>query len=177
MIDSLAFAASRDSALGDAAVNATNTRNRLFATLAFVAMVSLGAGISGCSEELGPERLPVTGVKGSVTEGTRRLSRGWIEFIPVEGAIGNLRSTSIRSDGTFDADGVAVGQNQIRLVNTDMDPGLVKVFGIFQSPIRRVVPAQPGEPLTINLLEEAVRYQTSLSQQIKSGPVSAGTSR
>ncbi len=75
---------------------------------------------AGCSEELGPERMPVTRIKGVVREGSRPVSGGWIEFIPVDGTVGNLCSARLGPDGSFDADKVPVGVNLIRLVNAPL---------------------------------------------------------
>ena len=151
-------------------------KSRLVLAVGLIAVVCVTLAIAGCTEELGPEPMPVTRVKGSVTEGGRPLSDGWIEFFPVDGTVGNLRSARIHADGSFDADGVAVGLNLLRLVNA----GVVKkldIFTTFQSPIRRRIPAQPGEPLRIELIDEAIHYQSTLSQQARSGSASPGESR
>src|SRR5947209_4945853 len=68
----------------------------------------------GCSEELGPVPMPVARVHGVVTEGHRPVAGGWIEFMPVDGTVGNLRSARLEPDGSFAADRVAVGVNAIR---------------------------------------------------------------
>jgi len=120
--------------------------------------------------------MPVTRVKGSVTEGGRPLSHGWIEFFPLDGTVGNLRSARIRTDGSFEADGVAVGQNLIRLVNTGIRTDFA-IFSTFQSPIRRLIPAQPGEPVRIELVDEAIRFQSSRLRQASSESSGAGESR
>src|SRR5262249_10621394 len=117
---------------------------------------------TGCAEELGPVPMPVTRVKGTVREGGRPVSGGWIEFHPVDGTIGNLRSARLRNDGSFDADGVAVGQVLIRLVNARIEsPVASRVFGAFSSPIRRHIPEEPGEPILVDLVEELIRFQNA----------------
>jgi hypothetical protein len=133
-------------------------------------------GLAGCSEELGPETMPVTRVQGRVTEGGRPLSRGWVEFFPVEGTIGNLRSARIETDGAFETDGVAVGQNLVRFVNADIRKDL-GIFTEFRSPIRRLIPANSAEPLRIDLVDEAIRFQSALARQASSGAADAGNSR
>jgi hypothetical protein len=153
-----------------------SVKSRLVFVVGSVTIVCVPLGISGCSEELGPEPMPVTRVNGSVTEAGRPLSHGWIEFFPLDGTVGNLRSARIRTDGSFEADGVAVGQNLIRLV----DAGIRKDFAIFskfQSPIRRLIPAQPGEPVRIELVDEAIRFQSTLSRQASSGSAASRESR
>src|SRR5271157_5913628 len=127
-----------------------------------VLFLLLGLLAPGCSEELGPERFPTTRVAGIVVEGGRPVARGWIEFIPTDGTVGNIRSARIGRDGSFQADRVAIGENVIRLVNAPINmPGGEKLFGQFSSPIRRKIPLEPDGRLAIDLLEEAVRYQAT----------------
>src|SRR5271157_4400816 len=127
-----------------------------------VLFLLLGLLAPGCSEELGPERFPTTRVAGIVVEGGRPVAGGWIEFIPAEGTVGNIRSARIGRDGSFQSDRVAIGENVIRLVNAPITiPGGAALFGQFSTPVRRRVPPEPDGPLTIDLLEEAVRYQAT----------------
>ena len=114
------------------------------------------------ARRLGPERFPTTRVAGIVVEGGRPVAGGWIEFIPTDGTVGNIRSARIGRDGSFQADRVAIGENVIRLVNAPINmPGGEKLFGQFSSPVRRKIPLEPDGPLAIDLLEEAVRYQAT----------------
>ncbi len=122
----------------------------------------LGLLAPGCSEELGPERFPTTRVAGFVVEGGRPVGGGWIEFIPSRGTVGNMRSARIGRDGSFQTDRVAIGENVIRLVNAPIKtPGGAALFGKFNTPVRRRIPREPDGPLTIDLLDEAVRYQAT----------------
>jgi hypothetical protein len=115
---------------------------------------------SGCSEELGSERFATTAVSGVVVEGKDPVKGGWIEFMPVEGTVGNLRSARILQDGSFRATRVAVGPNAIRLVNAPISlRGGPQLFGRYDTPVRRLILAHPEGPLRLDLLEEAVRYQ------------------
>jgi hypothetical protein len=87
---------------------------------------------------------------------------GWIEFIPADGTVGNMRSARIGRDGSFQSDRVAIGQNVIRLVNAPIKtPGGAALFRRFDTPVRRRIPPEPDGPLTIDLLDEAVRYQAT----------------
>ena len=125
-------------------------------------LLLLGLLAAGCSEELGPERFPTTRVAGVVVEGGRPIAGGWIEFIPTDGTVGNIRSARIGRDGSFRADRVAIGENVIRLVNAPINmPGGATLFGQFSTPIRRRIPLEPDGPLTIDLVAEAVRYQAT----------------
>jgi hypothetical protein len=149
-----------------------SVKSRLVSSVGSVAAVIVALGLAGCSEELDPELMPVTRVKGSVTEDRRPLSHGWIEFMPVGGTVGNLRSAVIRSDGSFDADGVAVGQNLIRVVNAGISPGF-GIFATYLSPIRRLIPGSPLEPMRIELVDEAIRFrdtQTRRARVVESSP-------
>jgi hypothetical protein len=139
-------------------------------------LVSLAS--AGCTEELGPERLPVARVKGVVREGSRPVAGGWIEFIPVDDTVGNLRSAKLAADGSFDADDVAIGVNLIRLVNAPLrTPGAKQIVGAYQSPIRREIPAQPSEPLSIDVVDELIRYQRSLRPPAASESSATGGAR
>ena len=127
-------------------------------TLGWALLVGVVALMGGCSEELGPVPMPVARVRGIVTEGDRPVSGGWIEFIPVDGTIGNLRSAPLRRDGQFDTDGVAIGTNAIRLVHASIATRPFQGrFGAFTSPIRRQITAGSSAAIRIDLVEEAAR--------------------
>jgi hypothetical protein len=143
--------------------------------IGFALLLGVASLVAGCTEELGPVSMPVTRVQGIVREGDRPVSGGWIEFIPTDGAVGNLRSARLQADGKFDADGVAVGVNAIRLVNARI--GTVPVqrnFASLQSIIRRTIKTQSADPLDINLVEEARRLQQVLSRSAAGAPLLKG---
>jgi hypothetical protein len=118
--------------------------------------------IAGCSEELGPVPIHVVTVHGSVRESGRPITRGWIEFFPVDGTVGNLRSARLAPDGSFTVDGVAVGRNLVRLVNIrSASKAIEQIFGRMDSPIRRVIVKNSNAPVEIDLYDEALRYQQS----------------
>lgn len=107
----------------------------------------------GCSEELGPERLPTAQVTGTFHVGTKPIGPGWVAFLPVNGTVGNIRSAPIAADGSFTAEGVAVGENQVGI----LIPGervLSQYFDALSSSIRRKIPAGRST-LSIDLLAEA----------------------
>jgi hypothetical protein len=120
--------------------------------LAGLALVWLAPG---CREELGPVQFPTTRVTGVVREGERPVGGGWVEFLPVDGTVGNLRSAPIRRDGSFEADRVAVGTYQVGLVAAPVGSLLAQRF----HPIRRAIPAGTSTTLTIDLIEEAIHQQ------------------
>jgi hypothetical protein len=110
---------------------------------------------AGCGDVLGPETMPVASVDGKVSQRGKPVTRGWIEFVPVDGTVGRMRSARLHSDGTFHATKVPVGLNLIRLVNIDWDPIWFKrTFGAFTSPIRRVIRENDNPPLEIDIFME-----------------------
>ena len=125
-----------------------------------LAIAGLGLLMTGCGEELGPVPMRVVRVRGTIREGQRPLAGGWIEFFPVNGTVGNLRSARLRSDGSFEAYDVAAGENLIRLVNTRHElPGASRIFGAYSSPIRRVISDSQTSPIDVDLVQEMIRHQ------------------
>ena len=130
-----------------------------------IAAVVLALGSSwGCSEELGPEVMRTTSVHGKITQTGRAIDGGWIEFLPADGTVGNLRSAQIKPDGTFSADRVPIGSVAIRLLDVNIIPPFPvnarTARGVFASytAIRRRIPEQPSE-LNIDLLDALIESQ------------------
>jgi hypothetical protein len=124
---------------------------------------ALAVLLSGCAEELGPIPRRTARVSGRVHLGTTPIGSGFVEFYPVGGTVGNLRSAPLASDGTFEAHGVAVGTNLVRIVNPPFPlPVLFSSpqgrigFEEFTSPIRRDV--RDGASLEIDLQDERIRF-------------------
>jgi hypothetical protein len=107
--------------------------------------------VSGCAEELGPERFRTTTIHGQVTLAGRPLGPGWLEIMPTEGTTGLLRSAQVATDGTFRADRVPVGVVAMRMVGfpavgtgvPSYDRFLQEVRQIYL--IRRPIPPTGGE--------------------------------
>jgi hypothetical protein len=126
----------------------------------FLAVCSLG-----CHDALGPEKMITTTVLGSVKQAGKPLSRGWIEFIPVDGTVGRMRSARIQKDGSFQATKVPVGLNLIRLVNADIENDELRWgLGSFASPIRRTIAEKPDGRVDIDVFEE---YQKAAAAKAK----------
>lgn len=121
--------------------------------------VIVAVAVGGCAEELGVDRPATARVAGVVLDGGRPVAGGWIEFIPVEGTVGSMRSAPIGPDGRFEVDhapigAVGVGLAAVRTVTTDPRP-----FDSLRTSIRRTIPPGGGSALTIDLVEEAIRYR------------------
>lgn len=128
----------------------------------------IGSLLSGCTEELSPAPMPTTRVRGHVTEAGQPMSGGWIEFLPTDGTIGVMRSAPLQKDGSFDAEGVPVGQVAIGLVgapitqayrdaNGRLLPGRI-FFDSLGAKIRRTIPSEGLADLTLELRVEADRW-------------------
>lgn len=125
--------------------------------LGLLALTFLAAS---CGEELGPEQMRTSHVRGTIRYGDRNLVRGWVEFHPFPGTVGNLRVAQIGPDGSFDATGVAIGQNVIEVVHASTEPKgsgpAVRYRGFL-----REVPDRPENTLDMDLFDEALRMQNS----------------
>jgi hypothetical protein len=122
-------------------------------------LVTLLAVVAGCREELGPVQFPTTRVSGRIVEYGQPVAGGWIEFVPIDGTVGDRRAAPLTADGRFEVSGVAVGRNVIGLVNAPIRmPGGQKLFATQGSPIRRDIPRGDATTLTIDLLTEALRH-------------------
>ena len=129
---------------------------------------------SGCSEELGPETWDSTHVRGMVTVSGRPVSGGWIEFLPVDGTVGNLRSAPIGLDGTFSADRVPVGPLAIAFeslpsppIPTPFGPVSPHEFRFFATPVRRTVSAGSSTRLDVDLALEAFLMQKTRQERLR----------
>ncbi len=132
-------------------------RSRLRLPLVILAAASL----AGCRDALGPEEIPTAEVSGVVLMSGEPLGGGWVEFQPTDGARGNARSARINPDGSFRADGVAIGRNAIKLVHAPIKPPSAAQLFSRASPIRRTIPANPEEPIRIDVFQELLLYRAS----------------
>lgn len=138
-------------------------------TRAAMGAISLAACLAavGCSEELGPERIPTTTASGVVTISGRPATQGWVELQPYDGALGDPTSARIGPDGRFRFDRAPVGKVVVRLFDVPLPAkGAVWLLRT-QSPIRRETQSPEGPPMTIDVAEELYRYQQA--QQVGTG--------
>lgn len=124
-----------------------------------VALAVLSVLSAGCREELGPEVWQTTRVTGVVHEGRRPVGSGWIEFYPVDGAVGTIRVAPIGADGSFAVDGVAVGMNTVGLAQAPIAGPYRHRFRSYQSLIHRRIPPGPSLKLDLDLAQEAAPRQ------------------
>lgn len=136
--------------------------------VSYLALVLTGLAGHGCREELGPERFASTSVRGLVVEEKEPVRGGWIEFIPIDGTLGDLRSARIGADGSFRADKVPIGLCAIRIVNAQIRTrGAAELFSQPNSPIRRVITADSREPLKLDLIEEMVQFSAQRARALQ----------
>ena len=77
------------------------------------------------------------------------VSGGWIEFMPVDGTVGNLRSARLGPTARSMPTACAVGRERDPPGQRPDRSGraYLRLFGRFTSPIRRMIPAGPSGPL------------------------------
>jgi hypothetical protein len=114
-----------------------------------VLLALVGLAACGCAEERPWPRGERVDVEGRVRVGAQPLRGGWLEFYPVGGTVGVVRSAPIGSDGTFRVTGVGRGRNVVRVVFPPPEPRVERVFQQYYSPVRPVV--EPGARLDIDL--------------------------
>ena len=132
-------------------------------------LLAAGASIliaSGCGEDLGAPAMPTARVVGRIHFGGQPIGSGWIEFHPVDGTIGTIRSARIGPDGRFEAERVAVGENVVLLVNppSRVGPNGLRDYGVFgvftRYPIvRRTVGPNGPTALDIDLRDEYLAFR------------------
>jgi hypothetical protein len=107
---------------------------------ALIVRVFAGCGlivlVSGCFEAWhGPAREEMV-VEGVVRMGEVPIQGGWVEFNPMDGAVGRVRSAPIGPDGRFRATGMARGYHAVRIVYPPAFPPVNRLFQSFRTPIR-----------------------------------------
>ena len=114
---------------------------------------------TGCGKVLGPESFKTTRVTGTIHAGTKTYDNGWIEFVPIEGTVGVMRSGRIHPGGTFEVDRVALGTNSVGIFGANFSREYNSVFNTLSTPIRRKITDSSTTPLDIDLMVERARYQ------------------
>lgn len=131
----------------------------------FIALLAAWTSI-GCQEEWASvaDRWPTRSVSGRVVVGDQPIQSGWIEFLPVDGTRGTLRSAPLQADGRFTIDDVGQGEHALRVIRARPAPPGGLLFEGFQSPIRRVVPpgSEPPSTWRIDLSEEYYKALTTV---------------
>ncbi len=113
---------------------------------------------AGCGKLGPPEAFPSSRVVGKVHVNAIPVAGGWIEFLPINGARGHLRSAPIDPDGRFELTRVANGTNAVRLIRAKSPIPVGRVFEQFHtSPIRRTIGPGARVEIDVNLADEARR--------------------
>lgn len=123
-------------------------------------LASLALFAAGCAEELGPEPMRTTSVRGVIMDGGRIVVRGWIEFHPVAETVGNLRVAPIRPDGSYEVTGVAVGRNLILVDYFSTDANGPAPLTRKRGCVRRI-PDGASTTVDLDTLEEWMKRQQS----------------
>jgi hypothetical protein len=126
-------------------------------------LVLIASLTAGCAEELHPESIPTTRVTGVVRNGGQPVQDGWVELMPVDGTLGDLRTAPIGRDGSFEVTGVGIGAHLVDIAHASIGgtrptPSFMHMTNV---PIRRVVRAGAANHLTIDLFEETLRRRNS----------------
>ena len=95
--------------------------------------------VLGCGEELPAFQYEARTVTGRVTFQGKAVAGGWIEFIPIDGTVGNIVTARLTHDGRYVAHRVAVGRHQVMIVRTDppLPPELSTSGSTLQAVVRR----------------------------------------
>jgi hypothetical protein len=123
-------------------------------TLAILPVLAL---VAGCADALGPEPMETTRVTGRIRYGTDPVRGGWVEFMPIQGTIGLMRSAPIRPDGTFSAEKVPVGEVAVG-INAAPIPQR-RLFDSLGTQILRRIPPGRSSTVEIDLLDELAAAQ------------------
>ena len=111
----------------------------------------------GCSEELGPETFPTTTVTGRIHGGPEPIGGGWIEFLPIDGTVGPMRSAPISPDGTFVARSIPSGRHAVGINGVKgRYARAFRAFNTLSTRIYRRVGPGASTDLDLDLYTEAV---------------------
>jgi len=120
---------------------------------------TLLALLSGCGGAFGPEQFKTARIEGAVRIAKEPLRGGFIEFSPIDGTVGIMRSAPIQPDGTFVVDRVAVGVNAIAIVGESLPRRLSGICDPLGSQIHRTVADAQATKIEIDLLAEEASVQ------------------
>ncbi len=101
-------------------------------------------------------------MRGYIHAADKPVAGGWVEFLPIDGTVGNFRVAPIDRAGRFEIDGVGVGRHVVGLAHTDLEQPFASLFDTFRTPVRRVIPAGDLYDLDLDLVAEATRIEADL---------------
>lgn len=111
--------------------------------------------VAGCSEERPDPAFPLVSVQGRVVRNGQPLASGWVEFVPVDGGQGVMKSGPIAANGQYLATGLGPGLHGVRVI-VPRDKSLFP-FDQFFSPIRRTLTTEPLQTFDIDLSAESTK--------------------
>jgi hypothetical protein len=115
--------------------------------------------------------MPTTHVAGRILVAGRPIAGGWLEFQPVGGTVGKLRSAEIGPDGTFRAGRVPLGRVGIRLIEPKVAPTGNQILDKFVFATTRSYDGilrdtrRAPEAMVIDLKDELSRVQARMAPQ------------
>lgn len=117
--------------------------------------------VAGCTDESGPDPFVTTRVTGRIRAGSQYLDHGWVEFLPIDGAVGPMASGEIGADGRFVIERVPVGLTAVGILGARISRDHSRLFDSLRTPIRRTILAGQTQPIEIDLIEEVYLYQSA----------------
>lgn len=124
-------------------------------------LLPLLTGALGC--QVHTRESPTVSVSGHVRLDRQPITRGWIEFLPIEGNIGQLRVAPVGAGGAFHATRVPAGTVGIRFIptrrltpdNHNLAAPIHQLTNAYL--IQRQIPEAGATDLDIDLSDEAFR--------------------
>lgn len=92
----------------------------------------------GCREELGRFQPPSARLQGRIAFRGEPIGGGWVEFHPIDGALGDIRCAPLDLDGRFETDRVALGRNAIRVAHPKLVPRSLRAIGRIPVTVRTI---------------------------------------
>ncbi|MFO0957225.1 MAG: hypothetical protein U0800_07120 [Isosphaeraceae bacterium] len=119
----------------------------------------IAMALAGCGRMTAPVPRETADVRGRLLAGGTPIGRGWVQFWPVEGTVGNMRAAPLEADGSFRMTRAPVGRVVVLVTPAaPIDGGdryraarIARAQG-FDSPIRLTIGNPPADPLNIDLL-------------------------
>ena len=119
----------------------------------FMSMALSTSLLTGCAEERPDPAFALVEVQGRIQRNGQPISTGWVEFVPVDGGQGVMKSGPVSANGQYKATGLGPGLHGVRVI-VPRDKSLFP-FDQFFSPIRRTITTEPVQTFDIDLSAES----------------------